>query len=384
MILRVDVAPGMLEWAQERSRVPVAELAAKKKLQRLPEWLSGQTMPTLSQLEDYAAATHTPVGLLLLPEPPDETVPIPDFRTLGDRGVDRPSADLLETIYLCQQRQEWYRDFARSARQETVAFVGYASTDDSVQAVAASMRETLRFEPERRYATWVAALGGLAESAEEAGVLVMVNGIVGSNSHRRLDPKEFRGFALIDSLAPLVFVNGADTKAAQIFTLAHELAHIWLGQEGLDDASPGRLPTHAVERWCSQVAAEFLVPLEDLRSQFRTDTDLTEELDRLARQFKASTLVVLRRIQDAGFLSWEDFRARYESEFQRVLSLLAGRSKGGGNFYNTTPVRTSKRFTRDLIASTIEGHTLYRDAAHLLGFKNLKVLDKLGEHLGVT
>jgi Zn-dependent peptidase ImmA (M78 family) len=248
------------------------------------------------------------------------------------------------------------------------------------------MRRLLKFElgDRQSFSTWVLALSGLSERAENAGVLVMINGIVGSNTHRKLDPSEFRGFALVDPFAPLAFVNGADTKAAQIFTLVHELAHIWLGQQALDDASPGRRASNEIERWCSQVAAEFLVPIADLQSQFRSEADLTAELDRLARLFKSSTLVVLRRIHDAGGLSWEQFREEYRRELDRVMSIAGGRAQTGGDFYNTTPVRTSKRFARALITSTLEGQTLYRDAARLLGFKNLSTLDKLGERLGVS
>lgn len=375
----------MLEWAQERSRVPLEDLAGREKLKRLPEWLSGEASPTLKQLEDFAAATYTPIGYLLLPEPPDEGVPITDFRTFGDQAVSRPSADLLDTIYACQQRQEWYRDFARSTRQKEVPFVGSASTNDPAETVAATMRDALDFDlAQRHFPTWVAALSGLAENAEDVGILVMTNGIVGSNTHRKLDPNEFRGFALVDSLAPLVFVNGADTKAGQIFTLAHELAHIWLGQEGLDDVNPARRPSNEVERWCSAVAAELLVPIDALRGRFHPEVPLTGELDRLARTFKVSTLVVLRRIYDIEALSWADYREEYAQELTRVMSMMEGRSQTGGDFYNTTPVRTSKRFARALIASTLEGQTLYRDAARLLGFKNLNTLDKLGERLGVT
>ncbi|MGI8756594.1 MAG: ImmA/IrrE family metallo-endopeptidase [Acidimicrobiales bacterium] len=380
MVVRVEVEPALIAWARQRSGRGADDL--RRRFPKLEDWERGATSPTLKQLETFARATHTPVGFLFLDAPPHEEVPIPDYRTIANAGVVQPSADLLDTIFDCQQRQDWYRTFAQVDQQAPVAFIGSMTVQTEVTEAANSMRSALGFGVGERGPTWTKALRHLAEEAEEAGILVMVNGVVRSNTHRKLDPQEFRGFALVDDLAPLVFVNGADTKAAQIFTLAHELAHLWLGESALSDADLAGRPTDDSERWCNQVAAEFLVPLDLLQVAFDPEPELADELNRLARIFKASTLVVLRRVHDAGHLSWSAYRAAYRTELVRVLELVAD-GTSGGNFYNTQPVRTSKRFSRALITSTLEGHTLYTDAFAMLGFKKVSTFNELATRLGV-
>jgi Zn-dependent peptidase ImmA (M78 family) len=377
--VRAAVSPRLLAWARARSGLSVDELVTK--FPKLTEWESGERTPTLKQLEDFARATHTPVGFLFLPEPPEEQVPIPDFRTVGDVGVRRPSPDLLDTIFACQQRQEWYRDFAQVTREDPVASIGSLTTSVPVVEAAEQIRTTLRFDQGERGHTWSDALRTLVDHAEELGVLVMVSGVVGANTHRKLDPEEFRGFSLVDRLAPLVFVNGADTKAAQIFTLTHELVHLFLGETALDDADLGAAPTNPVERWCNQVAAEVLVPLTALRAALSPEP-VADELESLARRFKVSTLVVLRRVHDAGRLSWDEYQTAYRDELTRILEILEERSGTGGNFFNTQPARVSKRFARAVIVSTLEGQTLHRDAFQMLGLKKLSTFEELAGRLG--
>jgi Zn-dependent peptidase ImmA (M78 family) len=379
--VRAPVNPQVLAWARERSGLGVDELTTR--FPKLAEWESGERAPTLKQLEDFARATHTPVGFLFLPEPPEEQVPIPDYRTMGDVGVRRPSPDLLDTIFACQQRQEWYRDFAQVTREDPVAFLGSLTTSVPVVEAAEQIRATLRFDLGERGHTWTDALRTLVDHAEELGVLVMVSGVVGANTHRKLDPEEFRGFSLVDRLAPLVFVNGADTKAAQIFTLAHELAHLFLGETALDNADLGEAPANPVERWCNRVAAEMLVPLAALGAELSPDAQIADELESLARRFKVSTLVVLRRVHDAGRLSWDEYQTAYRAELARILEILGERSGSGGNFFNTQPARVSKRFARAVIVSTLEGQTLHRDAFQMLGFRKLSTFEELVSRLGV-
>ena len=383
MVVRVDVNPNLLEWARERSAID-AELFADR-FPKFESWVSGETKPTLKQLESFAGRTHTPFGYLFLEEPPVEEVPIPDFRTIADGAVEQPSADLLDTVYVCQARQEWYRDHRLLNREEPLGFVGSMTTQVRVADAAERMRAALEWtrEARDRLGSWDQAVTSLRESAESTGVLVMISGIVGSNTHRKLDPHEFRGFALADQYAAVVFVNGVDRKAAQVFTLAHELAHLWLGVTGLDDLDPRSERSYAQERWCSQVAAELLVPIDEFRTLFSVERELGVQLQPLAERFRVSTQVILGRVREAGHLTWDQYMQELHTERERVADIVAERGMGG-NFYYTKPVQVGKRFARELIASTLEGWTPYTEAFRLLNVKKMSTFEGLAEQLGVT
>lgn len=379
-MIRVPVEPELLRWARERAGLTVHDLEGR--FPKLDLWERGEELPTLKQVERFARVTHAPVGFLFLQEPPVEKIPIPDFRTMGNARVGHPSPDLLDTIYVCQQRQEWFHDFARSVGEDPLPFVGSLRKASDVTSAAARIRHALHFDIDerRRVPTWTDALRLFIGQADALGILVMCSGVVLNNNRRRLDPNEFRGFALTDDLAPLVFINSADTKAAQMFTLAHELAHIWLGQSAVSDAQALELPDHEVERWCNRVAAELLVPLEDLRSIYQGDSELPDEVNRLARQFKVSTLVILRRLYDANKITREQLGIAYDAEIGRLREIPR---TSGGDFYLTQSARVSKRFARALVTSTLEGQTLYRDALRMLGFSKLETFHELGRSLGV-
>ncbi len=354
------------------------------KFKKLPEWEGGRTQPTIKHLEAFARAVHVSVGYLFLTEPPDEPVPIPDFRTVAGKEITRLSPNLLDTIYACQERQIWYEDFVRASGQPKLDFVGSVTVDTPPETVAEEMRKTLDFDlsARRKCGTWTNALRLFIQEIEKAGVLVMVSGVVGNDSRRRLDPDEFRGFALSDPFAPLVFVNGRDTKAAQMFTLAHEMAHIWLGASALSNHGIVPKPGYRSEEvWCNSAAAELLVPSAVLRSDLVSDEPLPDTLSRLARAFKVSSLVVLRRLLDVDWIDRRRFDVEWRRENER-LGRLASRG-GGGNFYRTTMSRVSRRFARAIVVSALEGRTLYRDAFGMLGIRKSATFDKLVRELDV-
>jgi Zn-dependent peptidase ImmA (M78 family) len=377
---RVAIQPKLLRWACERAGFDRADL--EHKFPQLAAWVDRTAQPTLKQLEAFAKATYTPVGYFFLPEPPVEKIPIPDFRAPGNERIGHPSPDLLDTIYVCQQRQEWFRSYARSMGEGPLAFVGSSRVQDEIVPTAARIRSALGFDvnERRRMPTWTDALRHFIEQADGLGILVMCNGVVHNNNYRHLDPQEFRGFAMADDLAPLVFINGADTKAAQMFTLAHELAHIWLGQSAVSDSQPVTMPDQDVECWCNEVAAELLVPLELMRHEYNSGAAVPDETNRLARRFKVSTLVILRRILDVGGLTPQEFWDAYHAEVDRLRAIPRG---AGGNFYLTQAARVSKRFAAALVTSTLEGQTRYNDAFRMLGFSKLSTFKELGRSLGV-
>jgi Zn-dependent peptidase ImmA (M78 family) len=383
--VRVQVGPNLLRWAVER--VGWADDVVNHKFPKYEAWLDGDEQPTLKQLQNFASATHAPLGSLFMAQPPVEVVPIPDFRTLGNDAVTSPSPNLLDTIYICQTRQEWFRTYAVTHEYAPLSFVGSVTTNDAVEPVSDRIRRLIGFNLDERasFANWEAALRQLIDRIESTGVLVMISGIVGANTHRRLEPEEFRGFALTDPLAPLIFVNGSDTKAAQIFTLIHELAHIWLGESALSDVQMAVSVNNDHEIWCNRVAAEVLLPLATLRKEYRGEAT-TEELDRLARFYRVSTLVVMKRLYDGRYFNWDEFRERYAIELRRIMAIIAQRQSGpgGGNYYYTQPIRLSRQFARAVIADTFEGGTSYRDAYRLLGTTKPETFENLATELGVA
>src|ERR1700678_4693525 len=150
-MMRVPVQPRMLQWAVDRASMPSTEV--RERFPDFDNWLAGTTLPTLRQLEKFAAATNAAIGFFYGEEPPEEPLPIPDYRTVGGRGVAKPSPNLLDTLYLCQQRQEGVREFALTAGDTRLEFVGSLNRQTRPEQAAARIREVLRFEVDQRVQT---------------------------------------------------------------------------------------------------------------------------------------------------------------------------------------------------------------------------------------
>jgi Zn-dependent peptidase ImmA (M78 family)/transcriptional regulator with XRE-family HTH domain len=378
---RVAISPNLLRWARERARFDVADLS--RKFPKLADWESGTLSPTFKQLEAFAKATHVPFGYLFLPEPPETPLPIPDFRTLENRQPGSISPDLLDTIYEMQRRQAWLREDRLECEAAPLTFVGSARLSDDPAAVGREIRRLIGLSDgwAAEVRTWQEAVNALRRAVEGLGVIAVINGIVGNNTHRKLDVTEFRGFALSDERAPLIFVNGADAKSAQMFTLAHELAHLWLGEQGAGlSGFPGVFPDGgAVERFCDRAAAEFLVPETELKALWPEVRNEASPFKALARRFKVSPVVTGRRAMDLGLVERQTLFDFYNSYTWQERKQKQGT---GGNFYNTQNARVGQQFAIQVIRAAKDGRIGFKQAYDLTGL-NGGAFQKYARQLGL-
>lgn len=364
---RVSVKPELLRWARERVGRGVGEF--KGNLKRLAEWERGETQPTFKQLEDFARATHVPFGYFFLPEPPEERIPIPDLRTIRNEEISHPSPNLLDTIHAMQRRQAWLREDRMECEAEPLDFVGSTRLADNPEDIGREMRRMVGLADgwAADVRTWQEAIGELRRAIEDLGVMAVINGVVGNNTHRKLDVEEFRGFALSDEYVPLVFVNGADAKSAQMFTLAHELAHIWLGESALTDVGLKIRPSQDIESWCDKAAAEFLVPAQTLRTTWSDVRHEQSPFETIARRFKVSPIVAGRRAMDLRLVDRETFFEFYDEYIARERRRRAG--AGGGDFYNNQNTRVGELFATHAIRAAKEGRLSFKEAYDLTGLR---------------
>lgn len=366
-----------LQWAFERSGADEESVARRMGVspEKVTEWLIGTKQPTFKQAQTIAKLLSIPFGLLFLPEPPKESLPLPEFRTLGSisANVDNDIRQLLQDIQL---KREWFAEYLGRSADEKREFVGRYDLQTPALEVAKDMRATLIAKEPSLFTSGRRArafLDNLMRSAEGVGVWVMRSGVVGNNTHRPLSVKAMRGFAVSDPFLPIVFLNGRDAIAAQIFTLAHELAHLWIGESdlssvNLENSQSGS--SRRAEAKCNAIAAEFLVPSEEFKGTWNKDAELIEQIDSVAHKFSVSRIVIAKRALDHKFIESGEFRQFYELEKSRWASIPKGT---GGNFFNIVPIRNGRAFTDAVLSEALSGRMLLREASGLLGVKPSKL-----------
>lgn len=367
MVAKIPVNPELLRWAVDRSGLSYSDFR-----EPVQEWISGDAQPTVRKLERFARKAMVPFGYLFLSSPPTESIGVPDFRTFRDEKRRTFSPNLRDTVADIQRRQAWMRDYLIDAGGDPLTFVGTINPNQSTKQAAETLRRQLRLSVDwqAKQSTWAAALTTLRLAIEKAGIFVSMTNQVGLNTQRPLNQEEFRGFVLIDDYAPWIFVNTNDTKSAQMFTLAHEMVHVWVGKPGLFNLE--KLEAHAdkVEQFCNRVAAEFLVPEDKFNQAWAGTGTIEERCTGIAKIFKVSPLVAGRRAFELELISSRAFSQFYQEQMEN-WRVLKDQKKGNSIpvFWQQQRLRLGDRFGYAVAQAYAERKLLPSEALDLTGFK---------------
>lgn len=377
----------ILLWAIERAQFNAYALAKKLNVreEKVNQWLSGIEQPTFKQAQNIANILQVPFGYFFLSNPPDETLPIPDLRTINNETNSYISPNFKEMLYDLDRKQRWYREYLVENGTEKLEYIGMFSIEDSKEKVILSMKEKLQ---------WVSGFKSssnakddyiteITKRAENIGIIIMRSSYVGSNTRKSLSIKEFRGLAISDNYAPFIFINTADAKSAQIFTLAHELAHLWIGESGISSLDYLTKQNNSIEKFCNEVAAELLVPQNEFYSQWKSDMDINTNCQNLAKNFHVSSVVILKRAYDLSYIDFSVYKEYYNKFQSEWEEFRLNRDNNGGNYYNTMGVKESKLFSHAIISATLEGKLLFRDAAQLLNIKKISTFKKYAQEMRI-
>ena len=375
MGIEVNIEPDMLTWAVARAGFDLNEFS--EKFPNLTKWINGEKNPTVKQLEAFSKKVHIPFGYLFLAEPPIENLPIPFFRTNAPES-DQINLNIYDTVLLMEQRQDWLSNYLQENNFDKLDFVGKYEDVLDERTIVDDIRKTLNLSETwaSNYGTWEESLNKLVEHIEDCGIIVVFNGIVENNVYRKIPVEECRGFILIDDYAPFMFINNGDSKAAQMFTIVHELAHVWVGASAGFDIGKLLPADDPIEILCDKVAAEFLVP----ERAFNLFWQHNPVIKSASKYFKVSEIVIARRALDTNKISKAEFFEFY-NEYKNREYVKNENRKSGGNFYLTTKKRLSPTFAAHINNAVNTGQLLYRDAYKLTSLKGDTFKTFFTEHL---
>jgi Zn-dependent peptidase ImmA (M78 family) len=370
------VSANIVDWAIKRVNENLTSLSSKLDVtpENIHAWRTGNAKPNFPQAIELAKKLKIPFGYLFLDSPPQEKFPLPDLRTLTGFRYQKPSPNFLEVLYDALRKQDWYREHLIDEGATPLPYIRKYSSSSDPHVIASDIRGILGIDHTLRQdcVNWEDFLKNLVYRAEQKGIIVLRTGIVADNTHRKLDIQEFRGFAISDDIAPLIFINENDYRTAQIFTIAHELTHLWIGASGISNLNyslRSSQQTHAVDRFCDKVAAEILIPGEDFIIRWDGFATLDNNLNKLSRYYKVSTFVVLRRAYEFDLISDESFQNKYEE----LITKIKRKKPSGGDYYRLVLSRNSASFTKTLVVASSEGHVLPTVTARLLNIKISKL-----------
>ena len=372
--LHIDIKDVMIDWIIQKAQY---EHMGNSILDLLFEWKSGKKKPTFKKIEEVSRRTHIPFGYFFLNSPPEENISLVDFRTIDSEHTQNPSRNLIDTINAMQRVQDWMANYYQENGYDPLPYIGCCNLKENHKAIAEDIRSKLGITKE-----WFKlckdssdAFRFLRSRISALGILVMKNGIVGNNTSRKLNLNEFRAFTLINEYAPLIFINSNDTDNGKLFSLLHELAHVWLGENSLyNEPYASQENISRLEQICNSIAAEILAPdklfIEQWKAYHMHNLYTLYTLGEISKHFRCSRFVIIRKALENGFISREEFGRTLlvlQGEYQKWQQDKKKKGDGGGNFYKTLATRWDRTFINALDEMTRSGSTQYTEAYRLTG-----------------
>lgn len=362
--IRVDVSPVILDWILKVTSLDQIDDGLRT---RFYQWKNAKEIPTYSQIETLSKKIHIPLGYFFLKTPPVEQFPLLEFRTINSVAQKSPSRDFIDTYYQMEAIQDWMRDYLIDLGREKLSFVGSCKNEKNPEKIAASIRNIAGLSIDWHSTTKdaYASFGMLRNFFEKAGILVLKNGVVGQNTRRPLAIEEFRAFTIIDNYAPLVFINNNDSDNAKLFSLVHEIVHIWIGHNSFYNDNFNAIDP--LETLCNAAAAELLVPNQIFIQEWHNMNFLSDDdkISRLVKMFKCGEIVVARKALNNTFIS----QRKYKTIETRAIKFFKKNKKSGGNSYLSNRARFGEPFILALDNSIREGKTRSTEVYRLINLK---------------
>lgn len=374
MAERAFITPKVLQWARKSARMTL-EIAAKKvgkTPEIIDEWENGNSQPTIRQAESLAKAYRRPFALLFLPDIPHDFQPLQDFRRKTAIALGTASIFIIREI---RQKQAWISEIFEEYGEEQLSFVGKFSIQTKPVTVAHDILETLQIVPtnyssDNPIKEWI-------DKAESKGIFISRTSFI--HSRLTLDKKEIQGFSIADKFAPFVFVNSDDWKAPQLFTLVHEIAHIWINESGISNEIEAKIKDrdkiHPVELFCNEVAANALMPIDIMNNLVINVFDNSYSVFKVAKKIGISSFALLVRAFKLKLISLDSFinlKKEAESDFkdflkrEKVKKARLKEKKGGPNPYLLRLNKNSHLFTQIVLDAYRGGRIEPTQASFLL------------------
>ena len=378
MAERANITPKVFRWARETAKLSESDAAAKVSVKenKIKEWESGASQPTIRQAKILANAYQRSFAILFLPEIPNDFQPLQDFRK---KGSDELSTSTLFIIREIQQKQSWISEELKDSEVQKLSFVGKYTTSEKPETIAKDIIETLEIDPlnyenQDPINLWI-------EKSEQKGIFVSRTSFI--HSHLKIDKDELQGFAIADSYAPFIFINSADWKAPQLFTFVHELAHIWTATTGIsNNITPNILERdkyHPVELYCNEIAANVLMPKSLIEKFAAKDFENEKLIFLTARNLGVSTIALLTRARNLNIISnnqYKKLKLKADQVFldflkkEELKKLRQKKQDGGPSFYTLRLYRNGRLFTQSVLDAYNSGRIEPSVASLLLKVKS--------------